>query len=500
MKYKAMVLLGILLLLGACKIEKPSLPVWDIDIKVPLINEHYYVSSLVDSVHLVVDENDLLYLTAEGDVETSSLDQVELRPNIEVNDLQVSSGLDTLQAYSFDDSQGFAILTYGEVASGEIRIQVANVHPEAGDWLLEIEIPTITDAQGQPLHQSYTQPTPFHSISLASYHIGILDAADPIDEIQLRIVSTSALPDGSHLADISFELNQPIKFHVFQGRLSNYEILATGSTGNIDIEYPHNLDEAITLSDAYIEIAVSNQMGFSCEFEGNFKATRGDTVISIPIVDDEGNNYRIEAATMENPTHLVFRNLISELMQIMPEHIEITDVKFTINSASGFGTIHDSDAIYAHYAVLAPFRFILHDSLIAIDNPTQISISEENQERIRRNLLSASLCLKVLNTIPLGTTAYAYFADHELIDPNDPETYSFMKQMILDSSLSSPAWQEPELMTLNKAELDLFAAPQVYLKWVFQLEESSDLVEIYAGPNDFIWVQGQLLASLRVED
>ena len=500
MKYKLVILFGILLLLGACEIKKPSLPVWDVDLSVPLINEHYYVSDLLDNEHFTVDGDSLLYLTTEGEINTNALDTVEVEPNINLDNLPVLSGANTVQAIPFNYTPNNVSPSYGVVESGKIKIRIDNVAPAAGTWQLEIEIPTITDAQGAPLLLTYTAATAWHSIDLHGYGVGVLDSDTPLDNLDIRITSSSALPNGASLAEISFQMNQPVSFSMFQGRLDHYEALAANSASNIDIDYPLHLDDAITLQDASIEIAVSNQIDFSCEFTGWFKASRGNTVITIPILDDEGNRYRIGAGTVGNPTLLVFKNRISELMQIMPKRIEIVNVKFIIDTASGYGTLYDTDYIYAHYAVLSPFRFTMHNKPIIVQKPTKIIISAENQERISKNVLEAVFRVKAQNTIPLGATANAYFADHKAIDIDDPTTYSFMKEVALGSSLAHPDWQELELQSLNRAELDLFTAPEVYLKWVFHFEESNGLVEVYAGLRDFIWIKGQILASVRVED
>jgi len=500
MKCKVIILLSILLLLGACEIKKPSLPVWDVDIKVPLINEHYYVSDLLDNEHLVTGDDDLLYLTTEGDIETSPSLPVAFNPNISIDNLPVFSGISAQQDIAFGDTGDNATLCYGEIKSGLLKIKVANVNPAAGTWNLKIIIQTIKDAQGNPLELSYTQATPWQSINLSTHHLGVFNNEDPLTELTAEITSSSALPLGSPLAEVSILIDQAITFSVFQGRFDNYEVAASGAVSSIDIEYPLNLDEAIELHEAYIEIAISNQMGFSCEFQGNIKATRGLEEITIPIKDDEGNNFCIEADTVGNPSILEFSNGIAGLLQIMPEHIEIVGAKFIISSACGYGTMRESDMINAHYTVMAPFLLTLHDKPISIETPTQISISAENQERISKNVLEASLSLKVMNTIPVGATAFAYFANHELIDPEDPATYSFVKELTLGSFLTHPSWQELELLGLNRAELDIFSAPEVYLKWVFHFEESIVPVEIHAGLNDYVWIKGQILASLRVED
>ena len=500
MKYKLMILLGILLLLAACEIKKPSLPVWDVDLSVPLINEHYYVSDLLENEHFTVDGDSLLYLTTQGGTQTNVLDVVEVEPNINLNNLPVLSGANTTQTIPFNYGPSNVNPSFGVIESGVLKIRIDNVAPAAGTWHLEITIPTLTDAGGAPLRLFYTTAKAWHSIDLHGYGVGVRNSPDPLENLDIQITSSSALPNGAALAAISFQMNGPLSFSMFQGYFDHYEALAANSASDIAIDYPLHLDDAITLQDAFIEIAVSNQIDFSCEFTGWFRATRGNTVITIPILDDEGTNFRIGAGTVDHPTLLTFTNRISELMQIMPERIEIVDVKFIIDTASGYGTLHNTDYIYAHYTVLSPFRFTLHNKSIIVEKPTKISISAENQERISKNVLEAVFKVKALNTVPLGARAYAYFADHEAIDIADPTTYSFVKQVALGSSLTHPDWQDLELLDLNRAELDLFTAPKVYLKWVFHFDESTDLVEVHAGLRDFIWIKGQILASVRVED
>jgi hypothetical protein len=500
MKCNITILLGILLLLSACQIEKPSLPIWDVDLQIPLINERYYVSDLADSVHLIVGDNDLLYLTAEGDMDTPALGQITVHPNVSENDVPLYSGIEVEQTLPFTDDQNPVGLTYGLVATGQIRIRISDVHPDAGEWNINLSIPDITSMDGLPLQLNYTQPTGWQVISLIGYQFGILDNDTLLDELTVVLSTASELPPGETLAALSIEMNTPLSFSVFQGYLNNYEIPAHGTASAIDIEYPNNVDDTITLHDASIQIQVYNEMGFSCEFVGMFQATREDSVVTIPIVDGNGNNYRIAAATDTDATTLEFDSRITELMQIMPDSIEIIESKFIIDTASGYGTIRETDIIATHYTVFVPFRFTLHDHPITIKSPTRISISEENRDRIQNNIQEAGLGLQFLNTIPIGATALAYFADHEEINPDDPDTYSYVKQMTIGSSQSSPDWQELEPLSLNRTELDLFTAEEIFLKWVFYFEESDGLVEIHAGPEDYIWIKGQILATLRVED
>lgn len=500
MKHYITLIFGILILLSACQIEKPSLPIWDVDLQIPLINEKYFVSDLADSLNISIAEDDLLYLTANGELDTPPLGQITIDPNISISNIPVLSGLQVSDAVDFLDTGGIAELSYGEVASGSMRVMISDVHPDADDWTITLTLDDITTAGGSPLQLSYSQATPWQTVDLSGHHFGVLDSGEIMENIRVNFSASSELPDGAILADLSIDISNPISFSVFQGVLNNYEIPAQGSASSIDIEYPNNVDQALTLHDALIRIQVFNQSGFSCEFVGWFKGISEDNEVIIPIVDHNGNNYQIAPATQTDATTLEFSNQLTELMQMMPETIEIIDSKFIISTASGIGTIRETDTINALYTAYIPFRFTLHDYPISIKSPTKISISAENRDRIRENVREAGLELDFLNTIPIGATAFAYFADHIEIDPEDPESYSYVKQMSIGSSQLYQDWQDLEPLSLNRAELDLFSSEEVYLKWVFHFDESDGPIEIHAGIDDYLWIKGQIQATLRVED
>lgn len=500
MKYYITLIFGILFLLSACQIEKPSLPVWDVDLQIPLINEKYFVSDLADSLNIAIGEDDLLYLTASGELDTPPLGQITLDPNINISNIPVLSGLQVTDSVDFLDLGGIAELSYGEVASGAIRVMIADVHPEAEDWVITLTLEDITTSSGTPLQLSYSQATPWQTVDLSGYQFGVLNSGEILENLRVSFSASSGLPDGAILADLSIDISNPIHFSLFQGILNNYEIPAQGPASSIDIEYPNNVNQALTLHDALIRIQVFNESGFSCEFVGSFKGISEDTEVIIPIVDLNGENFQIAPVTEANSTTLEFSNQITELMQIMPETIEIIDAKFIISTGSGIGSIRETDTISALYTAYVPFRFTLHDNAISIKSPVKINISAENRERIRENVREASLDLDFLNTIPIGATAYAYFDVQEDIDPENPDTYSFVKQLSIGSSQVYQEWQEPEPLSLNRAELDLFASEVVYLKWVFHFDASAGPVEIYAGIDDYIWIKGEIMATLRVEE
>ncbi|MCB5260382.1 MAG: hypothetical protein LHW48_07940 [Candidatus Cloacimonetes bacterium] len=498
MKAFIVLALGILLIIVACTVEKPSLPTWDVDLAIPLINEEYFISDLVDSVNIVIGENQVLHLIGSGEVDTPEVGTVEMHPNLD-EQVPLISGMDITEEIGFIDSGGSAELSYGKFSSGIMRIRFSNVVPQTEE--LRITFTDISTIDGNPLQVTYDDNEEWQDIDLTGCVIGELDSPDILTDLEVSIFASSSLPDGTPLALFDIELSGALLFEVFQGILHDFEISMNNYSSSIDIDYPSNVDEAITLSDAHLEIDVTNNIGFDCEFIGFFEARRGDVVERKQIVDPNGNNYRISAANSEGAvvTSLIFDEGLSRLMQIMPESIQIVDAMFLVDSASGAGTLRENDTLVANYVLDAPFRFTLHESPVMVEDAIKINISEDNKEYISEDLQSASLEFKVWNKIPVGGKVKAYFSVDEEIDPEDSLSYAFYKEIEVASAQSAPDWQNDlEPLVLSKQELDFFSGEQIYLKWEFIFEASQGLVEITASSADFMAIKSTLRGKLRI--
>ncbi len=500
MKRIILFLMLALILLSACEIKEPALPVWDLDLNIPLINERYYVSDLADSVNLIVDENDLMYMLTEGELDTPEVGEINIYPNLELFDAPVLSGIEFSQTSPFmADEQGLH-LRYGLVESGSISARFAGVDPATE--ILSLSILEIHQPSGEALVIEYAGSEEWIHIDLAGYYFGALESAQDLSELTLEVTATSSHPDFTPIAEMSLVMLEPVSFSVFQGDFENYEILAGESVASIEIEYPHGIDEAVQVSEAFLEIEIVNELGFECEFIGFMRGIRGDLTRMVPILDDDGEHFRIEAGSADEPgySNLLIHDGLQILMQMMPETIEIIDARFIIDSQSGSGMMRKEDTIRADYTVRVPFRLTVFEYPITIQDATEIEVDEDNRDLIDKNLMGAGLIMQAQNMIPLGGTAYAYFGTSSDIDVDDPQSFSFVKSLTLHSSQTSSDWQEPVSLELSKTELNLFTLPRVYLKWSFVLEPSDGEVEIYAGPDDFIGLKSMLHAKIRVED
>ncbi len=500
MKRYLLYMLGFMILLTACEIKEPTLPVWFVDLNIPLINDRYYVHDLVDSVHVVVDDNDLLYLVTDGEMGTPEFPTVYINPTVALSDVPIVSGIEVQQDVPFLDSSDDLTLSYGQVAEGEMRVRFSNLDP--GVQSISLTIHDIYIPSGAPLIVDSDGSEDWQVIDLAGYHFGVYDSGQELDELSISLTSQSTQPDGSIIGEMSAQLNTPISFSVFQGELGNYEIAANESVSGIEIDYPHGVEEAIQLQEAFVQIDIFNDIGFSCEFSGFMKGTRGDIVEIRPIVDQNGNNFRIRAGSSDAPAHEIINlhDNISQLMQIMPESVEIVDAKFVIDTASGFGTIRNTDAIHGEYRVSVPFHFVINEHTIEVVETQEIQISPDNQDLIRNNLLEADLVLEMQNKIPVGGVARAYFGSTAEIDPDDPLTYGFVKEMSMESSEINEDWQSPVALQLSKSELALFTEPSVFLKLTFSLNATQYPIQIHASDLDYIALKSLIHGKIKVEE
>lgn len=284
---------------GACNIHKPSLPVWDVDLAIPLVNEKYYVSDLVDSVNIIIGDNDVLYLTGSGEVDTPEIGAVSISPSINESDIPIPSGANQSIELPFLDTMDNAMLSYGELSSGSMRFRFNRI--VAQTQLIQISFVDITDPAGQPFVIEYGGDAAWQTVNLTGYHFGDINSIQNLSTLDANVQANSSLPDGTPLGTMDIQMDEELRFGLFQGTLNHFEIGINSSSASIEIDYPNDVDEAITLHDAQLQIDVINQMGFNCEFEGTFEARRGDELRSIPIVDENGDNYRILAADAKWP-------------------------------------------------------------------------------------------------------------------------------------------------------------------------------------------------------
>jgi len=127
MKKYLLALTAALLLLAACNISKPRIPSWDVDLTIPLLNERFFVSDLVDSVNIVVGTSDVLTITTTGEASTPDFGKVSFNPDLSLENLPLISGIEIPFSIPLEDPNGAVFVSYGHLTQGglDFRLQLS---------------------------------------------------------------------------------------------------------------------------------------------------------------------------------------------------------------------------------------------------------------------------------------------------------------------------------------------------------------------------------------
>ncbi len=492
----------IVLFLSACGVKEWTMPQWDVTLRIPLINEKYYILDLADGENLIIDEDNVLVMQGAGSISTPEFgslyygaaidtDPIPLTANVAIN-LQIPI-VDQINQYE---------LVYGVLESGTIETLFSNIAPSVQSIVITFH--HISQPNGATLEILYETPGIWMSTDLTGCWIGTPNTNQVIGEMGVSINAIANEPNGSVVGTVQIRNQGGFRFSEFKGILHDYRLDMQEASASLDISYPLGIDQAVILTQVRLVIDLENHIGFDCTFHGDFFATNTVTgdMLSIPILDTNDQPFTIHAAIGGSPVtaSLVMAENIVPLLQIMPDIIEIRNAHFIVssNNTNPIGSVRMTDIIRGDYTVSSPFRFILTGNPIEIRDPIKVEITQQNQTMIRKNARSASFDFGITNRLPLGATTTVYIGTSPNIDADDPTTYSITKSATIQSANSNPSHQFIPIQ-LNNEELMIFANPEIYLKWVFQFESTNGVpVTIYATTNDFIQLRSMLTAELLV--
>ena len=491
------------LLLAGCHIEKPSLPSWEVELNVPLINEQYLLSDLVDSEFITIGEDNVLYLENSGELSTPAFGELSFHIPLNTPAIPLVTGLPNSGSMPAQDPETGFRMAYARISDGEIQARFTDISTQV--QALRVVFDGLYNADDTPFAISYTSEEGWQTESLAGAHFGVLNSSVLMDEIGFTVEIQSNLPEGVVAGNLELKIPGALSLDYFQGHLDNYVLDSQGSVESIDITYPHGVDEAIDLQTASLVINVSNHIGFPSEFSGEIYALNNNTgqTRQIPIKDDNNNNFMIPAASGGLPAtyEMVITTGIIELLEIMPHHIEIRNSSFGfgLSDPNAIGTVQSTDNIEAAYNVSAPFTFRLNDNEIRLHDPLEIEISEENIERIEQYGISGGLRMQVLNKLPIGAEASIFVGTSDSLDTSDPSTYSLRREVTVTSFQENSGFQTIDELLISPEELDIFTNPKIYVQMSFRFNTNGDFVTITASPADYIQVRGMLSAKLKLD-
>lgn len=516
MKRPVLFLLVILLLLVVgCEIKKPVFPEWDLNLRVPLMNRSFFVSDLVDSVNIVLGDDDVLVLRGTGFAYTQEDTKVRFTPQVNASGVPLVSGVNPPLSFPIADAQNRVELWYGVISAGAVKVRFNNINPQTQQAKLTFN--GIYLPNGSAFEIEYDGNTDWVSYPLAGYGIGNADLSAQFDQMNVNVTVSSSLPNGTVVGSVDVQLNERINFSEMHGKLNDFDIPALENAGTISIDYPENLENTVRLMEAKLKLIVQNEVGFMCEIQGAIKAERTDSgqQVIVPLVNDDGTAMIVPAADANGAGTEVFtlENGIGNMMQIMPNKISLINMKYVLRPdlMSGIGSIRSTERLLCNYQVDVPFTMIFFDNYLKLKHPIELSIDKDNRRMFENNIGEADLQFLVLNNLPLGCEMQMIFSEQRDVDHLDSSTY-LMKKVV---TLHSKQWVEnnpndpsvnsdgEQLISfkLTQDEMNIFSKPTIYLNLVFNMEGSNgQQVSIKGTTADHVRVKSMIKAKLHVTE
>ncbi|HOV16651.1 MAG TPA: hypothetical protein PLF50_04055 [Candidatus Cloacimonadota bacterium] len=496
-KYLIFSLLILCLMFCGCEIKNFNLPSWNVNLKVPLINEHYYVSDLVDSVNFFM-ENDSIIVQASGDFEANPLNNIPVVLLDEPEDATLLSGIEATGSFSLSQAQDSIRLSYGIISQGEIDFNFSNMAPEVTSASLVFQ--EFRDNTGAPLTISYNNMTGWRSVNLEGYFFGQEGSDNVINQLDYDLHVTSSLPIGTPVGNLEIRMDGPVYFSLIRGIVTSYKILMNNSLANVDVEYPEGVSDAIQIKSAKITIDVHNPYSFACLMNGQIYGRNDDgeeAVYNIP----QSEAYLIHPVNDASGgfTRLIFEGTeVNNLVQIMPTHVELREAFFSVyNPNHQIGEMNIHELLNGTYIVRTPLVLEFTDKEIMPADSTEIEISDDNIDLIEENINDVHLMMSIVNRLPIGGQITLFFST----DPNFRPDVNDPSQLVKSAHLSALTYQEQEIdLNLDKNEIKMFTHPFVYMRLKIKFDNTNGPVSITATPEDYIGIRCMLQVNAHIEE
>jgi len=400
------------------------------------------------------------------------------------------------------DSTGEFKLSYAEVFSNLLQI---NILPENYDLPFGSEIIlTFNDAynpDGELLIFNFRCPGDT-IVDLSGYSLGNDPDSDQIIDslyFSYTIVTDSSEDDLITLNadDRIFALIsvEDIIMQEIRGIIDNKEIELDDIIEDIDLEdLPDSLTGLLEFQAVQLHFSINNQTGFDCDLN-----------MTITGSNDQGNSSEItlnETIQAKAVTDIFLTEGVNELLNIIPDQIEVTNISALIGDGVTIGSLALNDSISGFYEVLTPLTFIINDRTITQDADS-FDLDKDDQEIIEENLLSAKMVINIENKLPLGADLAIYFAYDSTQVFTDPRLILDEIRIdpcgIIDGHTAEPAYSQFDI-SLDQEDLAVFIDPdnqEIFVGLQFQIMGTDgEAVSILATDN--INIRGYLEADIHI--
>ena len=530
---KFLLLSMVAFVLVGCTIKNPSGTHWDIDLNLPLMDEIYPMSDLIDDEFIFMDSDSTLYAKSVGDINTTPIEElvVELDASFPIPHLY-SNLTEYPGAVPFESIlPDYKIeVVFGKIKSGYLYIDYVDIVQEEHKAVVELVFDEIVNEEGlkfSPMVDLTEAGTFSEEFDLSGYFIkttgDITDEDVAVNELKFTVSLTDigSSPAGTDFGSMEVILANQFNFESFYGSIDGFSMDVEKNIADLDIEYPENTNDVIAIEDVKVILDLVSDIGFGSRFDGFITAHNDDgDSVRVEIRDDEGNFFSIPSApvgfdeygypmTIASPSQFISDGVVDSLFTIMPTSLTIHSSKIYIdNPTTGYGFIPLIHDLHGEYTGIIPFTFsILNPTIPLINSENSVShVSQENQDIINKHVQEAEIELHVDNNLPLSAWLSIYIHNEPLGSTADSLDLAVLK--IEGDDLDDNGepdgfyvekFAQDKVFNIHVADFSVFENDSVYIKFKLLAEGTDEPVTLTATHNDFIRLNGALKLKARLE-
>jgi hypothetical protein len=500
-KKMLLMLLSIFVLFG-CNIKKFTMPTWDVTLNIPLMNQKYFVSGLIDSLYFFPAPNNNISFQTTGEIQTEPVGEIVVPMDVNTGEIPLESGIALRDGFPLSNLHTGSEIAYGIITDGGLRVNFSDMHTTVTNVTLTLL--NVLDDENVPLTITYEGNVGGYLIPLAGYHVGTENSNVIVQDIEFEVMVESTEMLGTTVGFIRLGMIDDLVFSSYRGRISSLSIEVIDNQTHIDIDYPWGMENAIQLQNATISLNIENPIAYPCIITGEFYALNHNSGLSatVDLVDENNQPFAVNprVGNVNGITEINFTNNVDQLLRIMPDFIEFRSGIIEMDNTIGtIGEIHSTDFVSGSFIANAPLEFVLLNAPITPRDSLEIEISQENRDTIRKNIMSASMQIGIINQLPIGALTTVYFGTNPTISSDDPSTWAFSKSAHIYAR-TNPNVEQIIPLNLSYDEIMIFTNPKVYMKQTFMFDASDGPVTITASPADYIQVRSIINVQAHVEE
>ncbi|NQV18933.1 MAG: hypothetical protein HQ534_10355 [Armatimonadetes bacterium] len=306
------------------------------------------------------------------------------------------------------DSTGEFSLFFAEINGCEVVIDISQNYTLPLEADIDLVFNEIYTQAGVPLEVSFHCPGDT-TFNFAGYTIGLdPNSTMPIDSLHY---SYSVITESTGDEYVPINYDDEVAAVISIGDMILQEVIGVIDNKEVEMEdiyeeielddLPDSLQGLLEFQIVELHIEILNQIGFDCNLSMHLVGS-----------NDAGESVAIdvnETIYKETTTEIIIEDGITDLLNLVPSSITVTDIIATIGDGITPGSIALNDSIAGSYAVTTPMKFIVADHTIT-DTLDTITMNDESQDVLDENIDGIKLVMNAENKFPFGADIRVFFS------------------------------------------------------------------------------------------